>query len=165
MKEGMKKGLAAAITALMLLGPRAVFAQPAPEPGPGMERGMPDESPLAASDMMALTEARIAGLRAGLELTPGQEQHWTAVEQALRSMESTGFARRARMREVIGSEDGIAVLRARAEAMEQRAAELRKLAAAAEPLYRSLSGEQRHRLHFLVRMMMHRRQPHSPGRW
>ncbi|MGA9267063.1 MAG: Spy/CpxP family protein refolding chaperone, partial [Rhodomicrobium sp.] len=58
-------------------------------------------------------------------------------------------------------EDSIARIRARADAMTQRAAELRKLADAAEPLYQSLSDDQKHRLHVLVRMAM----GHHGGGW
>jgi zinc resistance-associated protein len=64
-------------------------------------------------------------------------------------------ARWVEMREKAKTEDAIAKLRARADAMTQRAAELKKLADAGEPLYRSLSDDQKHRLHFLVRMIMH----------
>ncbi len=59
--------------------------------------------------------------------------------------------------------DAIARLRARADAMTLRAANLKKLADAAEPLYRTLSDDQKHRLHFLMRMMMHH--GHRHGEW
>ena len=49
--------------------------------------------------------------------------------------------------------------------MEQRAADLKKLADAAEPLYRTLSDDQKHRLHFLVRMMVHHGGHHHHGGW
>ncbi len=71
-------------------------------------------------------------------------------------------ARWAARREEAKSEDAIARLRARADAMTQRAADLKKLADAAEPLYRTLSDDQKHRLHILVRMM-HR--GHHHGGW
>jgi hypothetical protein len=45
--------------------------------------------------------------------------------------------------------------------MTQRAADLRKLADAAEPLYQSLTDDQKHRLHFLVHMAM----GHHGGGW
>jgi zinc resistance-associated protein len=156
----MRKIFAAGVTALALLGAQAAFAQQEPAPG----AAMPGHGPFSAADMKALTEAKIAGVKAGLELSPEQEKNWPPVERAFRVMEESGHARQARMRDVMKSEDGIAMLRARAEAIEQRAADLRMLADAAEPLYRTLSGEQRHRLHFLVRMMiLNRQQPHRPG--
>jgi hypothetical protein len=157
----MKKIFAAGVAALALLGAQAAFAQQGPWPD-GAAAGRP---PISAANMKALTEAKIAGLRAGLELTPEQEKHWPPVEQSVRSIEEAARGRRAKMREVLKSEDGIAVLRARAESMEQRAAVWRKLADAAEPLYRTLSEEQRSRLHFLIRTMMLHRQPHRPGSW
>jgi zinc resistance-associated protein len=94
-------------------------------------------------------------LKAGLELTPDQEKNWAPVEQAIRDMAQARQARWVEMREKAKTEDAIAKLRARADAMTQRAAELKKLADAGEPLYRSLSDDQKHRLHFLVRMIMH----------
>jgi hypothetical protein len=48
--------------------------------------------------------------------------------------------------------------------MTQRAADLKKLADAAEPLYRTLSDDQKRRLHILVRMMMHHGGRHH-GDW
>ena len=36
--------------------------------------------------MAAFTDARIAALKAGLELTPDQAKNWPAFEQALRDM-------------------------------------------------------------------------------
>jgi zinc resistance-associated protein len=161
MEELMKKIFAAGVAALALLGTQPAFAQQGPSPdGP-----MPGHPPFSAADMKALTEAKIAALRVGLELTPEQEKNWAPVEQSVRAIEESARARRAKMHELLKSEDGIAVLRARAEAMEQRAADLKKLADAAEPLYRMLSDEQKRRLHFLIGTMMLHRQPHRPGSW
>ena len=151
----MKKTLIAGFTALTLILPAASFAQQ-----PEHERGWKREHHLPSpADLKALTDARIAALKAGLALTPDQEKNWPAVEQAIRDMAKAREARIAQWREQREKgqpKDAIAVLRARADAMAQRAADLRKLADASEPLYRSLSDEQKHRLRLLMRMMRHR---------
>jgi zinc resistance-associated protein len=154
----MKKTLIAGLTALALIGTSMSYAQ-APSP----EAQKPEHHRFSPADLKAFTDARIAALKAGLELTPDQEKNWPPVEQAIRDMAQARQARWAEMREKFKSEDGIAKLRARADAMTQRAADLKKLADAAEPLYRTLSDDQKHRLHFLVRMMMHHE--HRHGGW
>ena len=153
----MKKILIAGLTALALIGTQAAFAQPAPE------GAKPEHSHFSAEDMKAFTGARIAALKAGLELTADQEKNWAPVEQAIRAMAEARQARWAERREHAKTEDAIAKLRARADAMTQRAADLRKLADAAEPLYGTLTDSQKHRLHFLVRTMMHH--GHHGGGW
>lgn len=155
----MKKTLIAGLTALALVGTSMSFAQTAPD------AAKHEHHQFSPADMKAFTNARIAALKAGLELTPDQEKNWAPVEQAIRDMAQARQARWAEMREHAKSEDAIAKLRARADAMTQRAADLKKLADAAEPLYRTLSDDQKHRLHFLVRMMMHRPGHHHEGGW
>ena len=157
----MKKTLIAGVAALALFGAQAAYAQQQPAP----ESAMPGQHRFSPADLKAFTDAKVAGLKAGLELTADQEKNWAPVEQAMRAMSEARQARRAKMREQAETEDGIAKLRARAEAMEQRAADLKKLADAAEPLYRTLSDDQKHRLHILVRMMMHHHGHHQHGGW
>jgi hypothetical protein len=147
----MKKTFIAGLTALMLSGASVSFAQqPAPQgAAPEHEHHHP-----SAADLKAFTDARIAGLKAGLQLTPDQEKNWAPVEQAIRDMAQARQARMEQWREHGKNEDAIARLRARADALTQRASGVKKLADAAEPLYRTLSDEQKHRLHFLVRFLM-----------
>lgn len=145
----MKRTLIAGMTALALIGAPAAFAQQAAPEAPKQEHHR-----FSPEDMKAFTDARIAALKAGLQLTPDQEKNWPQVEHAIRGFFQARQARWAE-REHAKTEDAIARLRARASAMTETAAELKKLADAAEPLYRTLSEDQKHRLHFLVRMMMH----------
>jgi hypothetical protein len=124
-----------------------------------------------AEDAAALTDARIAGLKAGLKLTPEQEKNWPAVETAIRDLAKdradrmkTRMERMAALREARrGGDntqsglaqprpDAIARLREGADAMTARAANLKKLADAAEPLYKSLDDGQKHRFGMLLRM-------------
>src|SRR5947207_1486064 len=53
-------------------------------------------------DMGAFVDARIAGLKAGLKLTPAQEPHWGAFEQALRERAQLRIERMKRMTEQRG---------------------------------------------------------------
>ena len=147
----MKKTLIAGLTALALVGTSMSFAQQA------LEDPKHEHYHFSPADLWAFTNARIAALKAGLELVPDQEKKWAPVEQAIRDMAQARQARMQQWREQRKSEDAIARLRFRADSLKQRAAELEKLADAAEPLYRSLSDDQKHRLRFLVRMIMHHR--------
>ena len=156
----MRTIIIAGLTAFALLSPSLSFAQETPAPQGAADREHWRPSP---EDLKAFTDARIAGLRAGLQLTPDQEKKWPAVEQAIRDMAKAGQEHMAAWRERAKGEkeDAIARIRGRADAMTQRAAELRKLADAAEPLYQSLNDDQKHRLRFLVHMAM----GHHGGGW
>src|SRR5271166_4696394 len=156
----MRTTIIAGLTAIALLSPSLSFAQETPSPQGAAEQEHWRPSP---EDLKAFTDARVAGLKAGLQLTPDQEKKWPVVEQAIRDMAKSRQERMAAWREHPKGDkvDSIARIRARADAMTQRAAELRKLADAAEPLYQSLSDDQKHRLHFLVRMAM----GHHGGGW
>src|SRR5258708_36120685 len=76
----MKKTIAAGTIALMLAaGVGVALAQSAPS-----RDGARAE--ISAEDAAAFTDARIAGLKAGLKLTAEQEKNWPAVETALRDL-------------------------------------------------------------------------------
>ncbi|MFY9874528.1 MAG: Spy/CpxP family protein refolding chaperone [Rhodomicrobium sp.] len=156
----MRTTIIAGLTAIALLSPSLSFAEETPSPQGATEQEHWRPSP---EDLKAFTDARVAGLKAGLQLTPDQEKKWPVVEQAIRDMAKSRQERMAAWREHSKGDkvDSIARIRARADVMTQRAAELRKLADAAEPLYQSLSDDQKHRLHFLVRMAM----GHHGGGW
>jgi hypothetical protein len=151
----------------MLAGAGAALAQSAP-PREGM-RMRP-----SAEDVAAFTDARIAALKAGLKLTAEQEKNWPAVEAALRdlakqraeranAMAQRHEARRGQERSQERSQDSasaaqpapadaIARMREGADRMTERAANLKKLADASEPLYKSLDDAQKHRFSALIRM-------------
>ena len=54
----------------------------------------------SAEDVAAFTDARVAGLKAGLKLTAEQEKNWPAVETAIRDLAKD---RGDRMKERAGS--------------------------------------------------------------
>ena len=155
----MKNATVAGLLALAIGGASPSLAQQPPsEDVAKQERWRP-----GPADLKAFTDARVAALKAGLALTPGQEKNWPPVEQAIREMAQARQARMAEWREHVKTGDAIAKLRFRADSLEQRAAELKKLADAAEPLYRTLTDDQKQRLRVLVRATM--RHGHRYAGW
>jgi len=110
------------------------------------------------ADQNTLMDLRIDLTKAALQLTPDQEKLWPAVEAAIRNRGEDRRARIAKLRETVGrradqssaeimrDRDPIAFLQRRSEALAQRSADLDKLAEAWQPLYKTLSPEQRQRL-------------------
>jgi len=146
----MWKTVLAGAAAIMVVGSTLVFAQQAADTG---GRRHEQHWRPSQADLNAFTDARIAALKAGLELTPDQEKNWPGVEQAIRDMAKARqerAAERRRQHEQQQPVDLIQRLRDRADAMTKNAGNLKKLADAALPLYQSLTDDQKHRLVFLV---------------
>lgn len=147
----MKKALIAATAAALIAGSAATYAaNTGPGPGRG-ERWQP-----SAADFAALTDARIAGLKAGLKLTPDQEKLWPQVETTLRDVAKDRAARMEQAREARKAADGarpdpITRMRNAATRMDAAAADLRKVADASQPLYNALDEAQKQRLNVLLR--------------
>ncbi len=95
-------------------------------------------------------DAWIASRKASLKLSPEQEKYWPPVERVLRDILSVREERREGLRDRRNPEDAIASLRNRATGMAQTSANLKRLADATEPLYRTLSGEQQRRFHAML---------------
>src|SRR5262249_58794025 len=95
---------------------------------------------LSADDMRAFAEARIAALRAGLELRPDQEKNWPPFEQALRAAAKDRIDR-IQARQAAGdgdqarASDPVERLKRVADAMSKRGASLKAIADTAAPLY------------------------------
>lgn len=154
----MLKSVLAGLAALTLIGTTLATAQSAPPPD--APRYRPTQE-----DVTALTDARIAGLKAGLKLSAEQEKNWPAVEAAIRDLAKQRAdriaERRARPRDAARQRpDMIQRLRRGADAMTKRATALGKLADAAEPLYKTLDEGQKHRFTLLLRAS---RGPGMPG--
>jgi hypothetical protein len=110
----------------------------------------------------ALTDARIAIVKGTLQLTPDQDKYWPAIEEAIRVRAqnrltrleniTTGIAQRADRSplEVLRDRNPIEFLNRRADALAQRSADLKKLAAAWQPLYETLAPDQKRRLGLLT---------------
>src|SRR5689334_17219315 len=154
----LKRTLAAGTIALTLAGAGIALAQNPQTPSSEARGWRP-----SAEDVTALTDARIAGLKAGLKLTAEQEKNWPAVEAAIRDLakeradrikdrEARREARRAGGNAQQSGPDALSRLRQGADAMTTRAAGLKKLADASEPLYKSLDDAQKRRFAMLIRM-------------
>ena len=141
----MWKAIVAGTALLAIAGTSLVYAQ---------YRGGQDRQQWQPSteDLRAFGEARLAGLRAGLVLTPEQEKNWPAFEQAARDYGKLRMDRMSAMRAAPPSTDPAERLRQRATAMTDTGAALQKLADATDPLYKSLDDGQKRRFGILSRL-------------
>ncbi len=117
---------------------------------------------LNAADLSALADARVNIIKAALQLTPDQEKYWPAIENAIRQRAKDRQARLAGVSQTVGERGGTGAIEAirdrnpvdfmhrRADAMAKRSADLNKLADAWQPLYQTLSPDQKKRMGFLA---------------
>src|ERR1700680_818280 len=86
----MLKPVIAATAILAIAGSSFVYAQQRSDGRGGFGNGGPraehQHRHLSADDVSAFADARIAALKAGLELTSDQAKNWPAFEAALRNM-------------------------------------------------------------------------------
>jgi hypothetical protein len=167
----MNKILLAGVAALAIAGSTMAYAQ--------HHRWFHDHMRMSAEDRAAFADARIAAVHAGLKLTPDQEKLWPPVEGAVRDFVKLRIDRaNARMNakdeaqkqdaqkpddqksDAQTPDDPVARLRARADNMATTAAAMKKLADAADPLYKTLDDGQKRRLAFLTH-----REGRSGGGW
>lgn len=146
----MLKTVLAGATALAIAGSALAYAQPGPQ---GHERG--ERWRPSAEDVAAFGAARIAALRAGLKLNAEQEKNWPAVESALQDLAKQRAGRVAARASADKPKDPMERLATRAAALESRGAALKKFAAAAAPLYKSLDDGQKRRFMVLARVGGH----------
>jgi hypothetical protein len=162
------KPLIAATALLALAGSSFVYAQERSD-------GAHQHRHLSADDMNAFADARIAALKAGLELTPDQAKNWPAFETALRNMAQLRVqlmqARQAAQQQ---SQNGTPTptspfdrMELRADAMAKRGAALKQLADAGGPLYQSLNDDQKTRFTKLARILRphHHDHANAGGNW
>lgn len=155
-----KKAILAGVAALAIAGSTAVYAH---QHHPWSHQRVQ----LSAQDRAAIADARIAAVRAGLALTPDQEKLWPPVEQAIRDFAKLRIDRANALMQAKKEKkeskkddaqkqqaavDQVARLREQADRMAQTAAALKKIADAADPLYKTLDDGQKRRLMVLTRM-------------
>src|SRR4249919_3054393 len=144
----MRKFAIAAVAVLAIAGSTAVYAQHR-HWGHGFSRMNPE-------DRAAYTDARIAAVHAGLKLNADQEKLWPPIEAAVREFAKLRIDRaNARMnapRDAQQVDDPVTRLRERADNMATSAAAMKKIADAADPLYKTLDEGQKRRLAVLTRM-------------
>jgi hypothetical protein len=110
---------------------------------------------LNPTELNILTDARIGVAKAVLQLTPEQQKFWPPVEEAIRARAQTRIHRLAQLKsmaEQAGQRDfnPVELMRGRAEALEQRGANLKRLADAWQPLYQTLNPDQKQRMRLLA---------------
>jgi hypothetical protein len=152
----VRKFTIAAVAVLAIAGTTAVYAQYRP-----WFREHMQHMRFSPEDRAAFADARIAAIHAGLKLTPDQEKLWPPVEAAVREFAKMKIDRaNARMKaeaddqqrdQQAKDEDPITRLRQRADNMAATSAALKKIADAADPLYKTLDESQKRRLPFLTR--------------
>jgi hypothetical protein len=137
----MKKGLFGLLAVLFVTGSSLVYAQNLPNP----------------ADIKSRMEMRLSMMKDALELTPDQQKYWPPIQDAVQSAVQARYTRMAAVEQRLnqgGTIDPISLLRARANTLTQRSAELNKLVDAWEPLYRSLNPDQKERVRFLAERLM-----------
>ena len=147
----MRNFAIAAVAVLAIAGSTAVYAQHR-HWGYGHMRMNPE-------DRAAYADARIAAVHAGLKLTADQEKLWPPVEAAVKEFAKLRIDRaNARMNAPKDDssqqtpDDPVARLRDRADNMATTATALKKIADAADPLYKTLDDGQKRRLAVLTHM-------------
>jgi hypothetical protein len=149
----MKKFAIAGIAALAIAGSTAVYAQ--------HNRPWFHHERMSSEDRAAFADARIAAVKAGLKLNADQEKLWPPVETAVRDFAKLRIDRaNARMNAPRNDssdtqqkpDDPVARLRDRADTMATTAAAMKRIADAADPLYKTLDDGQKRRLAILTHM-------------
>jgi hypothetical protein len=147
----MRKFTIAAVAVLVIAGSTAVYAQHR-HWSYGHMRMNPE-------DRAAFADARIAAVHAGLKLSADQEKLWPPVEAAVKEFAKLRIDRaNARMNAEKDDnsqqkpDDPVVRLRERADNMATSAAAMKKIADAADPLYKTLDDGQKRRLAVLTHM-------------
>lgn len=139
----MRTSLFAMTTVLLLAGTSTVFAQN--RQGPDAPRWRPN-----VEDIRAFGDARLAALKAGLQLKTDQEKHWPAFEAAARDFQRHRLDALNNNRSLSGrTVDPVEQMQRRAAALAQRGGSLKNLAEALAPLYGSLDDGQKRRFAML----------------
>jgi LTXXQ motif family protein len=145
----MRKRIIGTVAALFIVGAPIAHAQQATS----SPSGTSESSRLNQAEFKMLTDIRVGVIRAALQPTSEQEKLWPAVEEAIRARAETRYRRLAALGERVNQwrdVDPVQLYRQRADVLADRAAGLRKLAEAWQPLYQSLTPEQKTRLRLVT---------------
>ena len=143
-EAAMLKFVVCVLIALVVSGSPSAYAQ---------TTEVQNRPTLSPTDLKALTDARVALVKAALQLTPEQEKLWPALEEAIRAR---SMGRQQRLGALLNrlnqqsDADLFEQLRKRADNMAQRAAELKKLVDAWQPLWQTLNPDQKRRMEILA---------------
>jgi LTXXQ motif family protein len=151
----MLKIVTAGATALFMTVSTLTYAQAPSKDTKEVER-------LNEADVAAMTDARVNVIKSTLQLTADQEKLWPAVEDAIRARARDRQTRLANLQkeadelrgksrvEILRDRNPIEFLNKRADALTQKAADLKKLAGAWQPLYQTLTPDQKRRMGHLA---------------
>lgn len=146
----MWKAMLAGTTALTLIGGSVVFAQQTTPAQPGSTITQ-TRVRMTPEEMITRTNARITELREELKLTSAQEKNWPAFEAAVREsakQRADHFAEVRKMHEAGGQPQGDR----NAAPTAADTANQKHLAAALDPLYKSLDDGQKQKFATLFRI-------------
>ncbi len=147
----MKKLILSAIAAAALAStalPLPTFAAAGDANPPGVERMMANQS--------LMLDAKLAGMKTVLKLTPDQEKLWPAFETAVRDGEKMRMEMMSGMREMMKSGEAVSpidMMTKMSDHLSKASQALKQVADAAKPLYDSLNAEQKTEFGPLLRML------------
>jgi hypothetical protein len=112
----------------------------------------------SATDLNSLTDMRVGLVKAALQLTPDQEKYWPPLEEAIRARSKNRITRLERVAELrdngpmdaLGDRNPVDLMQRRADQLIQRGTDLKKVAEAWQPLYKTLSQDQKKRMAFVT---------------
>ena len=110
-----------------------------------------------AADRETMLDAKLAGMKAGLGLTADQEKLWSPFESAVKDADKSRMDALGQMTQMRGEGERMSPiehLQAMADRLSQGAANVKKIADAAKPLYDALDESQKHKFGMLGRMLM-----------
>ena len=134
------------VTALFIVGAPIAHAQ-----GPAGDAH--NNARLSPTEAKILTDVRVGMIKIALQLTSEQQQYWPAVEEAIRARSEAHYRRLSSLEERAGQwreADPVQLYRKRADALSERAAGLKRLADAWQPLYQSLTPDQKTQLRLVT---------------
>jgi zinc resistance-associated protein len=147
----MLKAILAGTTALTLIGGSVVYAQQsAPtQPGSNIAQQRPH---FTAEEYVTRTNARVTELKTELKLTPAQEKNWSLFEATVRESAKQRAEHFEQVRKTRDQAGGERPRGDRAAATPEDVANQKKLAAALDPLYKSLDEGQKQKFATLFRV-------------
>jgi hypothetical protein len=112
----------------------------------------------SAADLNSLTDMRVGLVKAALQLTPDQEKFWPPLEEAIRARSKNRVARLERVAELrdngptdaLSDRNPVDLMQRRADLLIQRGNDLKKVADAWQPLYKTLSQDQKRRMAYVT---------------
>jgi LTXXQ motif family protein len=112
----------------------------------------------SAADLNSLTDMRVGLVKAALQMTPEQEKLWPLVEEAIRARAKNRMARLEKLAELhnnamtdaaTSDRNPLEIMQRRADLLIQRGTDLKKVTDAWEPLYKTLTQDQKRRMAFV----------------